>query len=448
MKYSDTAYDEMLGWLFTRFPSYQRVGNRAFKPGLDTMRNFISRLEDPQSGYSVIHIAGTNGKGSVSHMTASALACCNIKVGLYTSPHLLDFRERMKIIEAGASGASYEMISKEEVFAFIESNKDFIDKHNPSFFEITTAMALDWFRSRDVDVAVIECGLGGRLDSTNVVNTVLSVITNIGLEHCEYLGHTIEEIAREKAGIIKPGIPALVGESNPETRAVFERVADEVGASELLFAEEMPPFLQLSPDEIDLKGDCQQLNLRSVSAILSLIKERGLLNIPDSVFDIERLRKGVSNAAKFTGLRGRWEVLRESETNGGISGKARIICDTAHNAHAMRWVREQIDKISCDYDNIFFIFGVVADKDVESIIAYLPRDVHFILTNCRGERALPAVDLANLLSDNVINGRITTSVKQALEMADSLAGKDDLIFICGSNFIIAEVLERGVVCSG
>ncbi len=438
MKYSDVAYDEMLEWLFTRFPSYQRVGERAFKPGLDTMRKFITQLESPQSHYKVIHVAGTNGKGSVSHMTASALACCGLKVGLYTSPHLTDFRERMKVISQGDSGCFYEMISEEEVFAFMERCRDFLDKYNPSFFEITTAMAFDWFHSRGIDIAVIECGLGGRFDSTNVVTPVLSVITNIGLEHREYLGHTIEEIAREKAGIIKHGIPALVGESTPETRVVFEQVAADVGASNLFFAEEFLPFLTLSLDEIDLKGDCQQHNLKTVSAILALIFTNGLL---DCKCDIDKLSNGVSNAAAFTGLRGRWDTLRKAANNGGIPGKAPIICDTAHNAHAMRWVREQIDKISCDYDNIFFIFGVVADKDVDSIASCLPRDVHFIFTNSVGERALPAAKLANLLSDHGINGRITTSVKEALKMADSLAGEEDLIFICGSNFVVAEVLE-------
>jgi dihydrofolate synthase/folylpolyglutamate synthase len=442
MKYSDVAYEEMLEWLFTRFPSYQRVGDRAFKAGLDTMQRFNAWLGFPQSKYKAIHIAGTNGKGSVSHMTASAFACCGVKVGLYTSPHLTDFRERMKIISQGGTGCTYEMISKEEVFAFMERCRDFLDNYNPSFFEITTAMALDWFRSQCIDVAVIECGLGGRLDSTNIVTPILSVITNIGLEHCEYLGYTIEEIAREKAGIIKAGVPALVGESTLETHVVFEQAATEVGASDLFFAEELAPFLTLSPDEIDLKGDCQQRNLRTVSAILSLISTKGLMSLE---CDIDRLSNGVSNAAAFTGLRGRWERLREPANSGGIPGKAPIICDTAHNAHAMRWVREQIDKISCDYDNIFFILGVVADKDVDSIASYLPRDVNFILTNSTGERALPAIELANRLSDHGINGRITTSVREALDMADSLAGEEDLIFICGSNFVVAEVLD--IVCS-
>jgi dihydrofolate synthase/folylpolyglutamate synthase len=441
MIFSDIAYEEMLEWLFTRFPSYQRVGDRAFKPGLDTMREFMSRLEFPQSPYKVIHIAGTNGKGSVSHMTASALACCGMKVGLYTSPHLVDFRERLKIISKSNRGCSYEMISKEEVFSFMERYREFFDNFNPSFFEITTAMAFDWFRSCGVDIAVIECGLGGRLDSTNVVNPLLSVITNIGLEHCEYLGHTLQEIAREKAGIIKPVTPVLIGESIPETRSVFEQVAIDVGTSELFFAEEFPPFLPLSPDEIDLKGDYQHLNLRTVSAIFEIIRKKGLLNMPDSGPNIEKLSEGVSNAAAYTGLHGRWESLRKAANDGGISGKAPIICDTAHNAHAMRWIREQIDKISCDYDNIFFILGVVADKDVDSIASYLPRDVHFIFTNSTGERALPAAKLADRLSDHGINGRITTSVKEALEMADSLAGEEDLIFICGSNFVVAEVLE-------
>ena len=419
-------YKQQLEWLFTQFPSYQKVGKRAYKPGIETMTRFDTVLGMPHHCFRTIHVAGTNGKGSVSHMLASALAANNLKVGLYTSPHLIDFRERIKIIEKN----SYKMISKEAVSDFMVKWKHFFEEEKPSFFEITTAMAFDYFREKKVDIAVIETGLGGRLDSTNVITPILSVITNIGLEHCEHLGYTLEEIAFEKGGIIKPGVPVVIGEALPETKPVFEKIAADRG-SRIVFAEDLKePLHGITYHDLDLLGDYQQKNLNTLFAVLNILRE-GLLRL-----DSNQLIDGICHAAANTALHGRWETLSNEP------GKARIICDTGHNAHGIRWVREQIDKISCDYDHIFMIFGVVADKDIDAIAHYLPHDVHYIFTNADSPRALPAAKLAGILSDYGITGHVSTSVQEALDMAGQQAEASDLIFIGGSNFVVAEVLER------
>jgi dihydrofolate synthase/folylpolyglutamate synthase len=447
------TYEEKINWLFHQFPSYQQVGKVAYKPGIDTMEAFDEELGHPHRRFRSIHVAGTNGKGSTSHMLAAGLAACGLKVGLYTSPHLVDFRERMKIVE----GDSFRMIPKERVGAFIDDWEEFFAEHKPSFFEITTGMAFDFFAEEQVDVAVIETGLGGRLDSTNVITPILSIITNIGLEHCEHLGYSLEAIAGEKAGIIKPGVPAVVGEFLPETRPVFETKAaacglempDQVGHDEkdqagldafrhprldrgarLVFATEAPPCLNLQVADLDLPGDYQQRNLCTVSAAVGLLQP--MLGLDWALF-----REGVCHAAKRTGLRGRWETLREADP---AAEQARIICDTGHNAHGLRWVAEQVDRISCDYDNVFFILGLAREKDIDAIAPLLPRNVHYIWTQASSPRALPAVDLANAMADRGLSGSVAFSVSDALAQADEKAADKDLIFIGGSNFVVCEVL--------
>ena len=444
MKYSEKEYDALLEWLFSQFPSYQVVGDRAFKMELGAMSEFNDRLGRPDRKYPTIHVAGTNGKGSTSSMLASALAACGLRVGLYTSPHLADFRERMKIVE----GDGYRLISKEEVFSFFALHRKEIETIKPSFFEITTSIAFDWFAAQKVDAAVIEVGLGGRLDATNIITPVLSIITNISLEHCQYLGYTLPEVAGEKAGIIKPGVPVVIGEALPETRPVFEAKAAEKG-SPIYFAEDdATPFLPLRLEEMDLQGDYQKRNIRTLSEAVRVLlgtswgKER-LASLPGYR---ENILDGVRHAALRTGLRARWETFREaSEPSGeGDRGVARIIGDTGHNAHAFRWIREQIDKIGCDYDNIFFILGVVADKDVHAIAEFLPRDVNYIITSPSSPRALPAAELANILSDYGINGRLQPTAAEALAEADRLAGSRDLIFIAGSNYLISDFLALDI----
>ena len=440
-------YDEKIAWLFSQFPSYQKVGKVAYKSGIETMKEFDALLGHPHRRFRSIHVAGTNGKGSISHMMAAGLAACGLKVGLFTSPHLLDFRERMKIVE----GDSFRMVPKDFVEAFIDRWQDFFVEKKPSFFEITTAMAFDYFAAEKVDVAVIETGLGGRLDSTNIITPILSIITNIGLEHCEHLGYTLEAIAGEKAGIIKSGVPVVVGEAVPVTRAVFAEKAAACD-SPLTFAIEAPPFLNLQVADLDLPGDYQQRNLCTLSAAVGVLEELAVRSpgiLPERLrtgIDLDAFRAGVRAAARRTGLRGRWETLREAippqSADPGIpaSGHAKIICDTGHNAHGLRWVAEQLDRISCDYDNVFFILGLAREKDIDAIAPLLPRNVNYIWTQASSPRALPAYALANEMADRGLPGRVTLSVADALAEADSLASDKDLIFIGGSNFVVCEVL--------
>ena len=420
------TYEEKIDWLFNQFPSYQKVGKVAYKPGMETMEAFDEALGQPHRRFRSIHVAGTNGKGSTCHMLASGLAACGLKVGLYTSPHLVDFRERMKIVE----GDGFRMVPKDWVEAFIDRWQPFFEAHKPSFFEITTAMAFDYFAYEQVDIAVIETGLGGRLDSTNVITPILSIITNIGLEHCEHLGFTLEAIAGEKAGIIKPGVPAVVGEFTPETRPVFAAKAAACG-SPLTFAVEAPPCLGLKVADLDLPGDYQERNLCTLSAAVGVLQ-------PMLGFDVAAFRDGVCRAARATGLHGRWETLRDADP---AAGKARIICDTGHNAHGLRWVAEQVDRISCDYENVFFIMGLAREKDVDAIAPLLPRNVRYIWTQASSPRALPAVDLANAMSDHGISGQVAFTVAAALDLAEKQATDKDLIFVGGSNFVVCEILN-------
>ena len=419
------SYEEKIEWLFNQFPTYQKVGKVAYKPGIETMEAFDEELGHPHRCFRSIHIAGTNGKGSTSHMLAAGLAASGLKVGLYTSPHLVDFRERMKIVE----GDAFRMVPKDFVEDFIDRWHGFFEEHKPSFFEITTGMAFAFFAEEAVDMAVIETGLGGRLDSTNVITPILSIITNIGLEHCEHLGYTLEAIAGEKAGIIKPGVPAVVGEFLLETRPVFEAKAAS-SSSPLVFATEAEACLEMTVGELDLPGDYQERNLCTLSAAVGVLQ-------PMLGLDLEAFREGVRHAARRTGLRGRWETLREADA---ATGKAKIICDTGHNAHGLRWVAEQIDRISCDYENVFFILGLAREKDIDAIAPLLPRNVHYIWTQASSPRALPAVDLANEMADRGLSGRVAFTVAAALDEADRLASDKDLIFVGGSNFVVCEVL--------
>jgi len=417
------SYEQLIEWLYVRFPSFQKTGNLALKMGLQKINLLNDALGQPDRKYPTIHVAGTNGKGSVSSMLASALAHNGYRVGLYTSPHLLDFRERMKIV----TREGWSMISREEVERFLLQWRQFFLDNDISFFEITTGMAFSWFASQNVDIAVIEVGLGGRLDATNIITPKMSVITNISLEHCQYLGDTLEKIAGEKAGIIKPSVPVVIGEALPETRPVFTRVAAERGSS-ITFAEDSARDLNLLK-VMDLQGDYQRRNLNTTLAALEVLGK--ILPL-----DAKCCREGIRTAALSTGLRGRWETLREAE-----EGKAQIICDTGHNAHAFRWLREQVDSISCNYDAVFFILGVVADKDLDKIAQYLPHDVNFIFTAPSSGRALPAAELAGRLSEIGIHGQVAPTMAQALELAERQSCEKDLIFIAGSNYLIADLLQ-------
>lgn len=427
MNYNEISYSQLIDWLFIQFPSFQKTGNLTVKMGLSKIDSLAGAMCHPECTYPTIHVAGTNGKGSVSSMTAAVLASTGLKVGLYTSPHLSDFRERMKVV----TEEGWEMIPEDEVRGFLTQWMQFFLDNDLSFFEITTAMAFEWFARQKVDVAVIEVGLGGRLDATNIIVPKLSIITNISLEHCQYLGNTLEAIAGEKAGIIKPGIPVVIGEALPQTRPVFERIAKDRNAP-ITFAEDSIPAKSITVrlEQMDLQGDYQKRNLRTATAAINGLREAGFRITPQQELH------GICHAATMTGLRGRWETLRKAE-----SGKARIICDTGHNAHAFRWLREQIDSISCNYDTVWFILGVVADKNLDAIANYLPHDVNYIFTAPSTGRALPSATLASHLSDFGISGKVTGNISEALAAAESVTGENDLIFIAGSNYLIADLLE-------
>lgn len=446
---TEQEYQREIDFIFNQFPSYQKVGKIAYKPGIETMRQMDAVLGHPHRKFKTIHIAGTNGKGSVSHMVASALMRLNIynkplRVGLYTSPHLVDFRERIKV--------NGEEVSKAFVYDFIVRYKTLFLEKKASFFEITTAMAFACFASEKVDIAVIECGLGGRLDSTNIITPVLSVITNIGLDHCEYLGYTYKEIAAEKAGIMKEGVPVVIGERGglyPDesfVSSVFEEKAASVHAP-VCFAEDIDPgnaLLKLvDRTEMDLQGECQDKNIKTVCSALTVLSGTGCL--PE---DYRSMATGIMHAARDTGLRGRWEKLGDSPL---------IICDTGHNAHGFQLLGHQIDKLAQAKGRLLMVFGVVADKDLDSIKNFLPDrygdsgKAYYYYVNASGIRALEAGRLQEKMSGFGFSGEAVTSpdgapegagtVKEGVKRALQSAGPNDFIFIGGSTFVVAEALE-------
>ncbi len=404
MNYTSEQYNRLLEELYNRHPSVQNTGFTAgaYKPGLAGMERFDAALGHPARQFRSIHVAGTNGKGSVSSMLAAALSATGLRVGLYTSPHLVDFRERIKLVEPDG----WSMIPREEVFRFLTEN----ELEGLSFFEITTGLAFWWFAAQQVDVAVIEVGLGGRLDSTNILTPELAVVTSIGLDHCALLGNTRGAIAAEKAGIFKPGVPALCGQRDDETAPVFEARASVVPCP-LFFAEDFDVELF----DTDLTGPCQAANLRTALAALELL-------------GVEPDREALAHTAARTGLRGRWERLCENPE---------VICDIGHNPPALeinfRRLRESGRPL-------LIVFGIMADKDLDGIKPLLPRDARYFLVAPKGERALPADRLAARLAgfDCTVCGDVQDGVRQALEAARSTPGC--LLYIGGSNFVVAEAV--------
>ncbi len=417
-------YQQEIEFIFNRFPSYQKVGKVAYKPGIETMQAIDELLGAPHRSYRTIHVAGTNGKGSTSHMLAAALQK-NCKVGLYTSPHLVDFRERVKV--------DGQMVSREFVYEFLRSYKEKFVELGASFFEITTALAFAYFARQKVDIAVIECGLGGRLDSTNIITPMLSVITNIGLDHCEHLGFSLPEVAAEKAGIIKPGIPVVIGERGcPEVEEVFRKRAQEVGAP-ILFAEDVVSASEETPhgriyrsidlSGMDLKGACQEKNIKSVATALGEL---------DGKVDLQGIQENIHNAAKVTGLRGRWETLCKEPL---------VICDTGHNSHGFKVLGPQICATAQQHGgNLHIVFGVVADKDIDTIVKYLPRQAHYHFVKARGTRSLPAKDLEAKMKGYGFEGE-AVEVGIAEFLGSTETAKEDFVFIGGSTFVVAEALE-------
>lgn len=396
--------------MFQQLPMFQRVGKQAFKKDLSNTLKLAEHLDHPGDKFQSIHIAGTNGKGSVSHMLASVFQSAGYKTGLYTSPHLKDFRERIRI--------NGKMIPQENVISFVEENQTFLGFNQLSFFEMSVGMAFDYFAEEKVDIAIIEVGMGGRLDSTNIICPELSVITNIGLDHIAFLGNNLGEIAREKAGIIKKNVPVVIGERHKETEAVFKDTAAKMNA-EILFAQDFdqPKF------HTDLKGHYQKRNLKTVNACLNVLKERGWKLNEEAVIN------GLGNVKLHTGLQGRWDVIKE---------KPRVICDTAHNADGLKLVLKQLQKEK--YLNLHFVLGVVNDKDLSEVLPLFPEDARYYFAKPDVPRGLPAEDLEAAAKSAGLKGKTYSSVKEAFLAAEEDALDEDVIFIGGSNFTVAEVL--------
>lgn len=430
--FSTAEYNTLIEGIFSRHRSVQSAGfsPEAYKPGLERMEAFDGILGSPSKKLKAVHVAGTNGKGSVCHMLSSALAAKGMKVGLYTSPHILDFRERARIV----SGTDMEIIGRNEVWDFLTGYKDTIDRLGLSFFEITTGLAFWWFEKEKVDIAVIETGLGGRLDSTNILPCpVLSIVTSIGLDHCDILGPTREAIASEKAGIFKPGSIALTGTEDEQTKTVFERKALQTGC-ELHFADGVEGRriydalgAALLPG-MDLKGEYQSINLRTVLRALQL------MGFSDG--DIRAMSPGITGAAAISGLHGRWEILAE---------RPLTIADIGHNPPALEWNFRQLRKISAEHDLLFIIYGVMADKAVDDILPLIPsgENVRHIFTTPRTERAMKAeciLERFRRLRPECAGSTASPSVADAIRQASGEASEDSLIYIGGSTFVVSDAL--------
>ncbi len=427
-------YSETIQYLFTRLPMFSRIGSAAYKKDLHNTLALCAFLGNPEQQFRSIHIAGTNGKGSTSHMLAAILQQAGYKTGLYTSPHLTDFRERIRI--------NGEMIPEEQVVEFVQQIQSFSETLEPSFFELTVAMAYDYFAKEQVDVAVIETGLGGRLDSTNVITPILSVITNIGWDHMNLLGNTLEAIATEKAGIIKPGIPVVIGEYLPETRPVFEKKARECGAPLYFAADEYQVNrLQLQPGTLrctvtsaaqritenfllDLGGAYQARNLCTVLCAEGILMELG--------FDIpaEAEKTALANVKRLTGLQGRWEQ---------IASQPSVILDVGHNPDGIRQLLHHLEQIREQYTALHIITGMAKDKDVQAVLALLPREACYYFTQAQIPRALPADELMQIAASHHLAGSAYADVNAALAAARSAAASTDLILVCGSVFLVGEV---------
>lgn len=460
--FSESAYSEMIEKLFVRFPSFQKVGAGAYKPGIANMEFVDQLMGHPHRNYRIIHVAGTNGKGSVSNMLTSVLAESGLKVGLYTSPHILDFRERMRVVNSDITadgGAVSSLVSKEYIWNFIHQWQDTFDHVDMSFFEITTMLALNWFAHEKVDVVVLETGLGGRLDSTNIVTPILSVITNIGLDHCDMLGETLPEIAFEKAGIIKPKVPVVVGESHPETDSVFERKVLYTNLSEpeymgsrtavmglLTFADKTTPSLWDDHKEIllemDLQGEYQKKNLRTVLASLDVMKKLDFAIVSDLA-----VKSAIVHTASRTDFHGRWEKLSDTPYT---------ICDIGHNEHGLKYNFAQLDRMmnSGEFTKLILVYGSVADKDVDAALRHLPENASYVFTQANSKRALQAEKikekyLAYCQQTSRVAGDIyvTSSVSEALSIASQIATGESkpLVYIGGSTYVVSEAvaLEAG-----
>ena len=443
------TYDETLQYLYTSQPAFHLIGAAAYKPGLENTIALMDHLGHPYRRFPAVHVAGTNGKGSTSHLIAASLQAAGLKTGLYTSPHLVDFRERIRV-----NGA---MIPKERVVDFVAANRDFLDKVKPSFFETTMALAFQYFAEQQVDIAVIEVGLGGRLDSTNIITPLLSVITNIGMDHTEFLGDTLAKIASEKAGIIKPGVPCVIGETDPETAPVFLEQARACGIlgqglettdCRIFFADQcgyLRKCRKRDVPECQLHGIYQDKNQQTAYVALRQLQAQGLPLTKASIAE------GFARVCTMTGLRGRWEILCE---------KPLTICDTGHNSHGLKYVAEQLQRliekkcqlstVNCQLSKptLRMVFGMVDDKDVDVVMQLLPRNAVYYFTQAKTHRAIPAARMLELWQETLAKYQLSTvnyqftSVSDAILAAQKEATDEDIIFIGGSNYVVGEALQQ------
>ena len=424
------TYKETIDYLYSSVPMFHKVGSTAYKEGMENSFCIDKHLGHPHKKYKTIHVAGTNGKGSTSHLLASVLQEAGYKTGLYTSPHLLDFRERIKI--------NGEMISEEFVINFVSENKEFFESVEPSFFELTTGMAFAYFAEQKVDIAIIEVGLGGRLDCTNIITPVLSIITNISFDHTNLLGNTLEAIAREKAGVIKTGVPVVIGETDERTRKVFEDTATKVQAGKIIFAQDKNPILSAKllpssywefetseyPELIDqLGGFAQEKNAATVLSAIDILKKEQLKIPPKAVY------KGFRFVIENTGLMGRWQIIQYDP---------KIILDTAHNEGGIRYIVQQLEKER--FNKLHIIFGMVNDKDISAVLKLLPRNARYYFTEPFIPRAMPSELLRQEAKKHHLGGVSFKSVKDAFTAASQAASKKDVIFIGGSTFVVADAL--------
>ena len=425
------TYEETITYLFNSVPLFQHVGKDAYKEGLDTTHQLDKHFGHPHRKFKTIHVAGTNGKGSCSHTIAAILQSAGYKVGLYTSPHLVDFRERIRV-----NGIP---VGQEYVIGFVENHRAFFEPLHPSFFELTTAMAFNYFAEQQVDVAVIEVGLGGRLDCTNIIRPDLCVITNISFDHVQFLGDTLAKIASEKAGIIKPGIPVVIGETTPETKPVFFETARKQGAP-ILFAEEEQLLLSSSVNEAgkriyqtedypdlvgELGGLCQVKNTNTLLSAIRVLQGIGYH------INKEHVREGFANVCSLTGLMGRWQKIQETPV---------AYCDTGHNKAGIQYIVEQLGHQT--YRHLHIIIGMVNDKDITGVLAMLPKDATYYFTKASVSRALGEEEVQRLANEAGLYGKTYPSVKEAFEAAKASAHPDDFIFVGGSTFIVADLLAN------
>lgn len=426
------TYEETLHYLYTSTPVFQHSGASAYKPGLDTSIALDNYLGNPHKAYKTIHVAGTNGKGSVSHLLAAILRQAGYKVGLFTSPHLVDFRERIRV--------NGKKISKEYVVDFVERHRATFEPLHPSFFELTSTLAFDYFRAEKVDFAVIEVGMGGRLDSTNIITPILSIITNISLDHTQFLGDTVEKIAFEKAGIIKPKVPALVGEVYEQSVAqIFADTATQnntlvyfASREDLLNESYLMDTGEWYYDSVEygqlfgeLGGVVQVRNAKTVLAALNLLNNMKI-DIPQ-----EAVREGFEHVVELTGLMGRWQLLQE---------KPRVICDTGHNTGGWQYLNMQLKEVIKRSRHTIMIVGMVNDKDINGVLELMPTEAFYYFTQASVERAMPAAEIAAMGMMHGLNGLIIDNVASAVERALSVANEEDTIFIGGSNFVVADAL--------